>query len=591
MVFDYLQAFPLPAEILPPKLQSLLTPVGLSAQQKVAVATFYENDPYGPESESIHMQMAVVPGGVGDPIGELDEASDGVVEYSIPTGDKFGCISEYIPSISGYDYIVASWGSGNFYTFNLAEKVWMSLGLTPRCVGNDEQRLVYDDLRLPEFAIAQGEVSSDFHFTLKRNVNWVMSNEYLRRYLWMRGARGVRVFYYSARMESTPQLRKLMAGQEYLIYKPQDGQSWYDVDIREHSGGYLLQVYASVEAISPELCPEMTAEGIKWPSIEEPLTKRLARDVIHQKIIHLDDKFLQKYEQNSFYDCSPNRRGKSWVCNPSYKGQWSFTECERVGRNLIRVSIRELYKPKPDREILHAHKFALDPDQVKHFNLQDEHIVSKVHRLVEALLKLGHGLSRLGEVVGYYKSPHDLVALNGSDIRVNGWLNYPNLIRLAQVAPLDMSEQMFLARCKGLHELYQRIPAGFLKMLLIKSGCPKEEVSSLASIKLLQSLLNVVWQLNSQEESIDSFVSLISHDEWNRQNESMAPLFLNNDLRIADAHESMGRCLETLRTLGFDTANINEGYGRALDFVMDRVIDSLMEVANQIEFLVKRTRV
>jgi hypothetical protein len=94
--------------------------------------------------------MAVVPGADGGPIEVQREASDGVVEYSVPFGDTYGCSAEFAPSISGHDFVVAAWGSGSFYTYNLAEKVWMTLGLTPRCVGNDQQRLVYDDLELPD---------------------------------------------------------------------------------------------------------------------------------------------------------------------------------------------------------------------------------------------------------------------------------------------------------------------------------------------------------------------------------------------------------------------------------------------------------
>ncbi|MCY1510239.1 hypothetical protein D9M68_446100 [compost metagenome] len=68
----------------------------------------------------------------------------------------------------------------------------------------------------------------------------------------------------------------------------------------------------------------------------------------------------------------------------------------------------------------------------------------------------------------------------------------------------------------------------------------------------------------------------------------MAPLFLNNDLRIADAHETMEQCLTTLQRLGFDTANVNAGYGRALDFVMDGVTTAFNTVATAIEELLRR---
>ena len=305
MSFDYLASFPIPVKVMPPRLCGLLEPVGLSPSQIVEVACMEESDPHGKEAEHLHLLMAVVPGPDGGPIGVLDEAGHGVVEYSVPVGDRRGCWDRFSPSISGYDYVVASWGDGSFYTFNLAEKVWMTLGLTPRCVGNDQQRLVYDDLGLPEFGVAEGEVSSDFLWNLKRNVSWRMSNEYLRRYLWLHDARGVRVFYYSALLTDIPEVRTIMAGKSHVVRKPAEGVAWYKLDIREHKGGLLLQLWASVEAVMPELCPEQSADGILWPGDLQPMTHARANGLIGHYPVYLDDRFLVKYEQSIFYDSTP----------------------------------------------------------------------------------------------------------------------------------------------------------------------------------------------------------------------------------------------------------------------------------------------
>ncbi len=151
-----------------------------------------------------------------------------------------------------------------------------------------------------------------------------------------------------------------------------------------------------------------------------------------------------------------------------------------------------------------------------------------------------------------------------------------------------MTQQMFLARCKSLHEVWQRVPNGYLKLLLERAGCPRVALKELGSLKLLQALLNVIERLNAHEEASDAFASGREPEGWNDRNEAMAPLFLNNDLRIADAHESMEKCLMTLQVLGFDTANVNDGYGRALDFVIDGVINSLRAVAAAIESLLGR---
>jgi hypothetical protein len=113
-------------------------------------------------------------------------------------------------------------------------------------------------------------------------------------------------------------------------------------------------------------------------------------------------------------------------------------------------------------------------------------------------------------------------------------------------------------------------------------------IKDLASIKLLQSLINIVQELNSQEEKVDAFSSTSEKQHWKRSNETLAHLFLNNDPRIADAHDSVESCLETLQNLGFDTANLNEGYGTALDFLMDGVINALASINKGIYSLLKR---
>ncbi|MBS0316011.1 MAG: hypothetical protein JSR49_02675 [Proteobacteria bacterium] len=587
MPFDYLAEFPIPVHVMPPRLRGLLEPVGLSPSQVVEVAAMQESDPHGQQAEHLHLLMAVVPGLDDGLIEVLSEAGDGVVEFSVPTGDVRGCSTDFSPSVSGYDYIVAAWGDGSFYTFNLAEKVWMTLGLTPRCVGNDQQRLVYDDLGLPEFGVGEGEVSSDYYWNLKRAVSWRMSNEYLRRYLWLRGARGVRVFYYSAQLQDVPEVRAIMGGETHVSLKPAEGVAWYELDIREHEGGLLVQLWASVEAVMPELCPEQTAEGVLWPGDAQPMTHARANALVGHDPVYLDDRFLQKYEQSTFYDTTPTFIGGQWYCSPSYRGQWSFTECRRVGRNLIRVPMRELYKPKPDREIVHARAFAVDPTDLAHADLNEEHVVAKVQRLLDVLLRLGDGLSALGTAVGLNKSAVELTGFDRAEVVANGWMAYPTLSRLAQVASLDMSQQMFLARCKSLHEVWQRVPNGYLKSLLERAGCPRAAVKDLASLKLLQALLNVIERLNAHEEASDAFASGTEPEGWSDRSEAMAPLFLNNDLRIADAHETMEKCLATLQRLGFDTANVNAGYGRALDFVMDGVIDALGTVAAAIGKLLR----
>ena len=584
MLIDYLEEFPIPTAALPTRLRALLEPVGDDPAKRVEVTTFRERDQHGPNSEAVHMIMAVVPEEALPSLGVLDEAGDGVVSFSVPDIENRGGLPAFAPAISGHDYIVASWGSSFFYSYALAEKVWMALGLSSRTLGGTQQRIIYDDLSLPEFGVAEGEITTQYYFSAQRDVQWTMSNEYLRRYLWMRGAHGVRVFFYEALLPDSPEVRSLMAGQTHVELAPEGG--WYRLDLREFDGGLLIQVWASVDAVTPELCPEQTADGLIWPGAKEPMTRKKANALLRLDPVYLDDRFLERYEQSSFFETRPVNVYGQWYCSPSYLGQWSFSDCVRVGRNLIRVPMRELYQPKPDREIVHAHAFALAPSQVTEFDLAAEHIVAKTDRFVAQLLELGDNLSALCDVLGIQATAEKIVGLSRVELRKNGWLHYPELSRLAQVAPLAMTEQAFLSRCKSIHELWQRIPTGLLRNLLVQAGHARKDVKDLGSLKLMQALCNVLERLNSDGEQVDAFGSDPQPDDLKDRNPDLAALFVNNDLRIADAHDA-GGVLTGLEALGFDTAALNQGYGRALDHVFDGVIEGFAHLNSELRKLLQ----
>ena len=137
MPIDYLATFPVPHHLLPEKLRRLLSPIGLDPQERVEVSALSEEkDVSGKRDEVVHLVMAAVPEDDVDNLEVLEAGSNGVVSYSVPSLREKGNCAEFAPSVSGYDYIVASWGDGSFYTYSLAEKVWMALGLTATCLGN-----------------------------------------------------------------------------------------------------------------------------------------------------------------------------------------------------------------------------------------------------------------------------------------------------------------------------------------------------------------------------------------------------------------------------------------------------------------------
>ena len=234
MCSQYLERLPIASTELPPRFRALLEPVSDNPLAQVEVATRYDVDQYGPDREYVHMVMAMTP----DPsivLADVKSTSEsGVVSFSTPDVRCRGGLSGFNPTASGLDYIVASSGNGSFYSYNLADNVWMTLGLSPRCLGGDLQQVAYDDLSLPAFGVVVGDVSTEYHYSPTRNVHWFMSNEYLRRYLWMHGAYGVRIFFYEALLPDSPSFRAVMAGESHVKSEP--AGEWYAFDLREHDG-------------------------------------------------------------------------------------------------------------------------------------------------------------------------------------------------------------------------------------------------------------------------------------------------------------------------------------------------------------------
>ena len=588
-MIDYKNEFPLPFNELPTTLQKLLTIENLEpSNEQIAVNTRFSENQYQDNYEYLHMMMVCVPESHLKDLTTLDVSdSDGVVRYSTPCCEEKGGLYPISLKASGYDYIVASWGDGAHYSYSLAEKVWMTLGLSPRAHGNEEQKITYDDLSKPVLGVAKGDIATEHYFDLHKPVHWTIRNDYLRKYLWMIGCYGVRSFYYEAYIEDSQAVRDLLAGQNF--YNSTTGNGWADICLRENRGRLLLQVHASVIAVTPDLCAEQDINGFVWPDDVAPLSRIEATSVLTERYIYVDDRVLEKYEKNKIYDAVPFKVGDQYFSCPSYKGQWAFNSCRRIGRNLLRLSLYELYKGVPVQEIQHVNKFAISKNEAIAKGMEGEHIVEKSDRLLHSLILLGENLSELLKITtGVEISPVDIVTFDRERYINEGFRDFPIFQRLAQVAPREMYQQDFLSRCKTLNEVINRIKSGCLKRVLSGLCIESKGIKDLKTLKLLQVLLNVTQHFNGQYESIQALPRLDGSINIKAENEMLAPLFITNDLRNAESHENIEEHLKHLERGGFEISSVSDGYGDALDFILDGVNLSFDEINNNIRSLLDR---
>lgn len=577
---DYIAQLPLPVDQIPQGLKDVLTSEDVvNPQREVVVTHRYERNIDQDCYEYLHMLMASVPEEDVSNLSVFDESSDGVVTFSTPDCREKGGEKGRKISVSGYGYIVASWGDGLHYSFYLAEDVWMSLGLRPRLIGDSGQKVIFDNMRLPDFGVAQGDVSSEHHFVSNKDVKWTMRNEYLRRYLWMKGCVGVKVFYYEAYIQRTPEVISLLGGSNHYKFNFPS----IDFEIVDHEDRrILLQVWGTVEAVHPELCDRLDIDTLIWPGDTVPMTRQRAADIRLNENVFVDDEFLVKYEKDNSFDAIPYYDGSFFRTAPSYGGQWAFRDCIREGRNLVRIPFYELYRGIPEKEVYHVFDYAKDPKNIDGSEFQSEHIVSKTYRFANELIMLNENLVDLGKIIGVSLSNADIFEYNRQEFKDEGIRNYPVLQRLSYVASRNMQEQDFLSRCKTINEIINKIKVGSLRKLVIAMGVPKKEVEKFQALKLLQAILNLCGAIVEQNEDPSALNHAADFADFKAVNANLAPLFINNDLRNAEAHEAINKSMEHLAKLGFDAATLASGYSCALDFMFDGVIDSLSVINSTI---------
>jgi hypothetical protein len=247
--------------------------------------------------------------------------------------------------------------------------------------------------------------------------------------------------------------------------------------------------------------------------------------------------------------------------------------------------LTDLYKAVPPQEVLHAFGYAISEDVANHFDVEQEHIASKADRLLNELIYLGENLSELSE---RNIAPEDFSEFIREIYANKGIEGFTIIQKLSQVVPVEMSEQDFLSRCKTLNEIIVRIKPGPLKELLRSFKCPPKDVKSLGSLKLMQGLANILSNLNHGLENAEALTDSADHIDWKAKNQSMAPLFINYDLRLDDAHETIGESIVKLEALGFDSRSIDAGYGLAFDFILDNVIQTIESINSNAKDILSR---
>ena len=562
-MINYIDDLPLPNHLIPSKLKELLSPIDASPFNNIEVACAYETMPF----REIFCDMTTVT----VPLDKIDNLpllylNHGVVSTG-PDNDSEGmCDANY--TIGSYYSLISSWGNGSLFTYNLSDRFWMTLGLTPRCHSNDT--ISWDDISNDETDIAFGELSTEYCYEYKRNVSWKIRNDYLRKYLWHLGHVAVRVFYYEQDLPRTKELEEIIGRNGY--FTDINNNKWYDFRLFVHPSfpdKICLQVDASVIAALPELCPEKTLEDIIWPDLQHSLTRKQAHSMELSKRAYFSDNLLKHFEDKKDYTIVPT---SGYI---RYKDVWAFRDCTRVKRNYISMPYCKIFEGMDVRTIITLSRFAVSKKEVD--AAEDcENIAAKTVRFKDAFLLFGDNLSKLL----YILTPKNILAekiiqISKTDLEYKGWYSSERLFKMAKVAPLDMPQDDFLSRCKTVNELFNKIPIGPLREIILSTGINSDDIKNFKSIKLLHGIKNILDYLVSNHLKVSDFKDYPEELKWTEENSSTLGLFVLNDLRQIDAHDKSDNPLNEMKKLGFDVSICHQGYGKALDFMYDTIIDFL----------------
>ena len=578
---NYLGELPIPNSLISPKLKELLSPIDDTPANNIEIACAYDiTSPVAPTHE-VFCNMTTVT----VPLDKIDNLpllylNHGVVSTG-PDNDSEGmCDGNY--TICGYYSLISSWGNDYLFTYNLSDRVWMTLGLTPRCHKNDT--MSWDDINNDEADIAFGEVSTEYHYELKRNVSWKMRNDYLRKYLWHLGHAAVRVFYYEQHFPRTKELEKII-GKKGCLKGTKN--KWCDFGLFVHPGfpdKICLQIDASVIIAFPELCPQKTLEDIIWPDLQHSLTKKQAFSMDFSNRAYFSDNLLKYFENKKDYKIVPT---SGYVC---YKNVWAFRDCQRIKRNYISMPYCKIFEGMDVQTIITLNRFAVSKKEVD--AAEDcENIAAKTVRFKDEFLLFGDNLSQLIYVLTSQNDPAEkIIKMSRKNLEYKGWYSNERLFKMAKVAPLNLSQDDFLSRCKTVNELFNQIPTGSLRNIVLSTKISSENIKKFGSIKLLHGIKNILDYLVANHLKISDFKDYSDEFRWKETNPSTLSLFILNDLRQIDAHDKPDNPFDEMEKLGFDRSICHQGFGKALDFIYDCIIDSLHDFNQQCKYLLENEK-
>jgi hypothetical protein len=242
----------------------------------------------------------------------------------------------------GLESIVAAWNSSSFESVMIPDPRFLSaFGLVPRIIRSDgnTDEMHWDDVSRSMFDVVTCKSVSVYEGGLQSPAWIKVHRDYLKEYATIRHRSLIQVYTEIRKYEMTANIKQALAvnpNGKFIL----PGRTIYLSPIDDKPQLIHIQINGVRLLVEPGDKPVSLAiddyGSLLWPGVRGPVSKYRAEQMSMAEV-YVSDEVLGYYESKpDLFTILPD------IGAVSYKGQWGFSRCYRIGRNFIKAELRKL---------------------------------------------------------------------------------------------------------------------------------------------------------------------------------------------------------------------------------------------------------
>lgn len=485
--------------------------------------------------------------------------------------------------------IVVGWEYHNNTVMIPDNGLLMCYGLSPRIL-KEADRIIWDDLSHPEYGIITVKPLSHYDMHSNTGADVRINRKYLEDFASLKNCSVVAVYYEERRCKLDEEIEDILADKEGISLKQPGRRIDIVRDTYHGDDAILCRIWGCRLVMQPKHRPitEEQDPELEWTDYPGIMTHDRAMKSGLLNYVYVSDQVLEAFEGKPEFEIHPT------LGAVSYDGWWSLGYSHRIGRDYIAYELKKLYEGCPPSIIAHTHVFSVSKAtaETQARLLGNKNIGTRTESLIKAYLDFGDALMSLSERYSLPFEAEDIIGLQRQEVEYQGWYRVNSLKPLAYHAPLTMTRERFLDRCKDVWTLFEGLKEKTLRRLMNSIGISDEETKDMKSLKLMSTVLQLCSIANETGLDITKQKDEVCK-RWNkdiRLNE-LTPLFALFDLRTAASHElgsdEARKVRSAIECFDLHEDDMKEGWGNALDKIYDSIATNITNLSRLLHSVAK----